>query len=410
MNVPKLRFKGLQGQWRHKKISEILQKVSRQVDVDLKRMYQQIGIRSHGKGLFHKEPVSGASLGNKRIFWLDENLFVLNIVFAWEQAVAKTTFFEIGLVASHRFPMFKPKEGLSVTDYILHFFLTNKGKHYLGLASPGGAGRNKTLGQKNFEELVVILPDVEEQTKIANFLTAVDEKITQLTQKYDLLKQYKKGVMQQIFSQKLRFKDDDGREFPEWEEVKFSNLDIYISDGNYGEQYPKSDELKLVGVPFIRANNISGLGLTWTDMKFIDNSLHQALTSGHLEEDDILITTRGDIGMVALVSNEFHGANINAQICLLRIINKSKLNNRYLLQLLSSDYCQKQFTELQTGSALKQLPKRNLLQMGILYPVIKEQTKIANFLTAIDDKIAQAQTQLDAVKQYKKGLLQQLFV
>lgn len=94
MRVPKLRFKEFQDQWKHKKIAEILQKVSRPVDVELNRMYQQIGIRSHGKGFFHKELVSGASLGNKRIFWLDENLFVLNIVFAWEQAVAKTTSFE----------------------------------------------------------------------------------------------------------------------------------------------------------------------------------------------------------------------------------------------------------------------------------------------------------------------------
>src|SRR5579872_1551600 len=65
---------------------------------------------------------------------------------------------------------------------------------------------------------------IEEQTKIANFLTAVDEKITQLTQKYDLLTRYKKGVMQQIFSQQLRFKDNDGREFPVWEEMKLSEI------------------------------------------------------------------------------------------------------------------------------------------------------------------------------------------
>ena len=74
--------------------------------------------------------------------------------------------------------------------------------------------------------------------------------------------------------------------------------------------------------------------------------------------------------MVAYVDNEFHGANINAQICLLRVIDKSKLNTRYLLQLLSSAYCQKQFKELQTGSALKQLPKKNLTQIEILAPFI----------------------------------------
>ena len=91
MSVPKLRFKEFTGEWQVKKVSEIMQKVSRPVSVELDEMYRQIGIRSHGKGIFHKEPVTGKSLGNKRIFWVEENLFVVNIVFAWEQSVAKTS-------------------------------------------------------------------------------------------------------------------------------------------------------------------------------------------------------------------------------------------------------------------------------------------------------------------------------
>lgn len=231
MSAPQLRFKGFRGDWNTRNISEVLQRVSRPVDVEPNQNYREIGIRSHGKGIFHKEPVTGASLGDKRVFWVDENLFVLNIVFAWEQAVAMTTATEKGMVASHRFPMYAPKSNLSVPDYILRFFLTAKGKHLLGLASPGGAGRNKTLGQKNFEELSLTLPSPAEQTKIANFLTAVDERIAQLIQKCDLLAQYKKGVMQKIFSQELRFKDDKGREFPEWEEVALEQIANFYRGG-----------------------------------------------------------------------------------------------------------------------------------------------------------------------------------
>jgi type I restriction enzyme S subunit len=266
------------------------------------------------------------------------------------------------------------------------------------------------ISKVNLRKVKLNIPSLPEQTKIANFLTAVDDKITLLTKKADLLSQYKKGVMQQIFSQELRFKDDDGQEFPEWGIKKLSDEDIYISDGNYGEQYPKANELKQAGVPFIRANNMSGLSLSWADMKFIDNSLHEMLTSGHLETDDILITTRGEIGMVAYVNSDFNGANINAQICLIRIKDKHKINSKYLVQLLSSSFCQRQFKELQTGSALKQLPKKNLSQVDFYCPITEEQNKIANFLTAIDEKITSNQTQLDAVKQYKQGLLQQMFV
>ena len=98
----------------------------------------------------------------------------MNIVFAWEQAVAKTTEKETGMIASHRFPMYSPVETQSDLDYLLQFFLTRKGKSLLELASPGGAGRNKTLGQKEFENLKFLVPNDAEQTKIASFITAID--------------------------------------------------------------------------------------------------------------------------------------------------------------------------------------------------------------------------------------------
>ena len=94
--------------WKVKTISNILDKVSRPVEVAEKDLYREIGIRSHGKGIFYKEPISGAQLGKKRVFHIEPNCLVINIVFAWEQAVAKTTDAEIGMIASHRFPMFAP--------------------------------------------------------------------------------------------------------------------------------------------------------------------------------------------------------------------------------------------------------------------------------------------------------------
>lgn len=162
--------------------------------------YTEIGIRSWGKGIFHKQPVTSKDIGNKRVFWLEKNLFVVNIVFAWEQAVAATSVNEVGKIASHRFPMFEVAKDKADLSYIVYKFLTNKGKQLLELASPGGAGRNKTLGQKEFDNLKLYLPTPKEQQKIADFLTSVDSKISQLTEKHRLLKEYKKGVMQQLFS------------------------------------------------------------------------------------------------------------------------------------------------------------------------------------------------------------------
>src|SRR5881392_1469089 len=101
---PKLRFPEFEENWRKMRINQLTERVSIPVVVEANESYTQIGIRSHGKGLFHKEPAAGKELGNKRVFWVKEDLFVVNIVFAWEQAVAKTTKAEFGTIASHRFP------------------------------------------------------------------------------------------------------------------------------------------------------------------------------------------------------------------------------------------------------------------------------------------------------------------
>lgn len=199
----KIKFKDDVGksfpEWKEIEVKKILKRYSDPVSVDSERLYSQIGIRSHGKGIFYKEPVKGKILGNKRVFWIKEDLLILNIVFAWERAVAKTSKNEIGLIASHRFPMYKPVEGTLDLDYILYFLLTPVGKYYLELASPGGAGRNKTLGQTEFENLKFKIPSIKEQIKISTFLKKIDEKLVLVTQQIEQTEKFKKGLMQKMF-------------------------------------------------------------------------------------------------------------------------------------------------------------------------------------------------------------------
>lgn len=187
-------------------LDEILNPIRNPLIPKEKMLYQQIGIRSHGKGIFYKEMVSGKDLGNKRVFWIEANCLILNIVFAWEQAVAKTTESEIGMIASHRFPMFKPIEGKLNLDYILYYFKSPRGKQLLENASPGGAGRNKTLGQGEFINQIISLPTIEEQTAIAQVLQAADKEISLLKAKAEKLREQKNGLMQQLLTGRVRLK------------------------------------------------------------------------------------------------------------------------------------------------------------------------------------------------------------
>ena len=199
---PRLRFPKFQhtGAWQKQKISALLTKAVKPVITDSDTTYREIGIRSHGKGIFHKEPINGKAIGDKRVFWLVQEALVLNIVFAWEQAVAVTSPAEKGMIASHRFPMYTARPNKADVHFIRYFFLSNKGKELLGIASPGGAGRNKTLGQKDFENLEFLLPSmVDEQKEIAKTLFALDAHISIQSQRLDSLKSHKKGLMQQLF-------------------------------------------------------------------------------------------------------------------------------------------------------------------------------------------------------------------
>ena len=163
--------------WTEYTIGECLERVERPVEVKADEMYTQIGIRSHGKGLFYKEPVRGEELGNKAVFWIEPDCFVLNIVFAWEQAIGKTTQAEVGMIGSHRFPMYRPVDGKIDIDYLISYLMTKRGKDILEAASPGGAGRNRTLGQDRFMNSKIVLSTPAEQKKIAEILTTLCHQI-----------------------------------------------------------------------------------------------------------------------------------------------------------------------------------------------------------------------------------------
>ena len=201
----------------------------------------------------------------------------------------------------------------------------------------------------------------------------------------------------------LRFSGFEG----DWSVRSIRDLGFEISDGNYGELYPKSDEFVASGVPFIRANNMNGGTVSWSDMRFISPKQHAVLKSGHLRYRDILVTTRGDIGTVSLVPIEFEGANINAQICLLR--NATAALQEFVFFALIREQARKQFKELQTGSALKQLPRKNLSKIAGYYPPMAEQTKIAEFLGAVDEKIRLLEARLEQLTLYKKAMMQKIF-
>jgi len=156
-------------------VSQVAPLIRRPVQVELSRQYHELGIRSFGKGTFHKPAVDGTSLGNKRIFRIEAGDLVFNIVFAWEGAVAVARDEDHGRVGSHRFLTCVPMGGLATAPYLCFHFLTDRGLQQLGEASPGGAGRNRTLGIKALERTQVPIPPLEKQVWFDTIVRKVDE-------------------------------------------------------------------------------------------------------------------------------------------------------------------------------------------------------------------------------------------
>ncbi len=187
-------------------VGEIVEKVASAVEVDAATKYREIGIRSHGKGIFHKEPVLGSVLGDKRVYRVVPGCLTVNIVFAWEQAVAVTTTDEVGFIASHRFPMFKPDSSRAEAKYLLRYFLSQEGSEALQLASPGGAGRNRTMSQSAFLKLKLPLPSIRFQRQFVQVVDHLDSEINLLTQQLAALKMQKKGLMRKLLTGEVRVK------------------------------------------------------------------------------------------------------------------------------------------------------------------------------------------------------------
>lgn len=415
---PKLRFPEFQGDWNSHKTNELFDRIKNGVEVRQDEFYQEIGIRSHGKGVFHKTPVLGKSLGNKRVFWIKKNVFILNIVFAWEQAVSKTTENEIGLIASHRFPMFEPKKGLADLDYFLGFFLTKKGKHLLGLASPGGAGRNKTLGQKVFDELNVVHPALPEQQKIASFLSAIDQKLQQLSRKKELLEQYKKGVMQKIFSREIRFQDENGNKYPDWQEKRLGDVLTFMSTNSLSRNdlTYESGEIKNIHYGDIHKIFKMGFDAAKEQVPYINRTidLKKIPEEYFCQVGDVIIADASedynDIGK-AIEIWDLSGEKIVAGLHTFLGRDKTgQTTNGFKGYLLQTSLVRKQIQKSAQGISVLGISKKNLAKVEFRLPCKKEQMKIIALLKSLDRKIETAQTQLTQTRTFKKGLLQQLFV
>lgn len=263
-----------------------------------------------------------------------------------------------------------------------------------------GGSTRFNIGQDSLNKVSIFLPSKEEQTKIATFLSVVDEKISQLSQKLHLLGQYKQGMMQKLFSQQIRFKADDGSEFGEWEKTTLGLTGKFIGGGTPSKEVT---EFWQGSIPWISSSDLVDESIFNINItRYISTeALNQSATK-LIPANSILIVSRVGVGKVAVT---------NRDICTSQDFTSLVLNNGnpvffgYLIKSLTG-----RLLEMNQGTSIKGFVKDDLSNLKVEIPNLAEQTKIANFLSAIDQKIDVVSKQLDQAKLWKKGLLQQMFV
>jgi type I restriction enzyme S subunit len=268
------------------------------------------------------------------------------------------------------------------------------------LATHGGTFINLTTSiLKDFERA---FPPIEEQEKVASFLAATDAALQQLSQKKAMLEDYKKGVMQQLFTQALRFKDDHGNDFPDWEEKTLGA----IASFSKGCGISKAEVHEDGALPCIR------YGELYTHYAEL---IRDVKSRTNVPEKDLVLSQRNDVIIPA--SGETH-IDIATASCVtvdgvalggdLNII-RTKQNGVFLAYYLNNA-CKHAIAGMAQGSSVIHLYPDQLKRLRLQLPSVSEQTKIANFLTALDRKIESVAHQITHTQTFKKGLLQQMFV
>jgi type I restriction enzyme S subunit len=381
MNVPKLRFPEFSGEWEEKKIADVLKIGSGK---DYKHL-QNGDIPVFGTGGYMTSVneclYDGESVCIGRKGTIDKPMY-----FNGKFWTVDTLFY------THSFKQSIPK-------FIYAIFLKINWKQY------GEATGVPSLSKSTIENIQITIPSsIKEQIKIANFLTAIDTKIDQLTKKQTLLKQYKKGVMQKLFSQELRFKADDGSEFPEWEEKNI----LEIANTSIGLVTTMTTSYATEGIPLIRNSDIKANKILCNNLIYLEPTFANKYKNKMFKENDIVTIHTGEVGISAVIEKKLEGALGFATL-------NTRIKNKMLLPSFVSWYFNSSSNinfaiSMSTGDGRCNYNLKDFNRTLIPIPSFNEQTKIANFLTAINTKINLATKQLDATKQFKKALLQQMFV
>ena len=393
--IPELRFKGFDYDWNTAELNDFASINPK--NTELPNSFIYIDLESVTNGVLLKEErIFKDNSPSRAQRLLEKNDILYQTVRPYQKN--NLYFDKTGeYVASTGYAQIRTKND---SKFLFQFLHTEKFVQNVMLRCTGTS--YPSINSSDLSNIRISFPSLPEQTKIASFLTAVDDKLHALKQKHALLEQYKKGVMQKIFAQELRFKPSPiealeiGGDYPDWEEKKLGEVGEIVTG-----KTPSTADLNLWDgdIQFVTPTDIDGNKYQYQTRRTIKGLAQTKI----LPEKSIMFTCIASIGKMSLSVNP---CVTNQQIN--SIIPYENYDKEFIYYSILNivDFIK----STQSTNTLPIINKTDFSKFEINLPSLTEQTKIAAFLSTLDEKINQCQAQIAKTEVWKKGLLQQLFV
>lgn len=401
MNVPKLKFKADDGtefpKWEEKKLGEVFEERSERSTDNLDLLSVTIANGVIRQNESDKRNVSSVDKSNyKRVYVGD---LAYNSMRMWQGAEGVSAY--DGIV-SPAYTVLVPKKQ-EYAYFYEYMFKRTEMLHIFQRYSQGLTSDTWNLKYPVLSRISVVVPSLPEQKKIAAFLSTIDDIITTTEAELTAWEKRKKGVMQKIFNREVRFKADDGSEFPEWEEAEIGKVGTFIK----GAALSKAD-ISDTGTPFVLYGE---LYTTYKEIAYTIKRKTEAVVDEkyYSKIGDVVIPTSGEspeeisTATCIMVPNVILAGDLN-------IFRSSIIDGRIMSYILNYQAKNKIATIAQ-GKSIVHIQAKELSKIKIKFPIdANEQCKISDCLSSLDDVINQIQAELSAWKEFKKGLLQRMFV
>ncbi|WP_353421188.1 restriction endonuclease subunit S [Staphylococcus delphini] len=404
--VPELRFPEFEGEWRIITLGEATTKIgSGKTPLGGSSVYLNNGIP-----FLRSQNVQYGILDLSELVYIDENTdenmknsrtyygdILLNITGASIGRSTVNTIKEGYANLNQHVCIIRLKEHYNY-NFIGQFLISPKGQKRIFMAQSGGSREGL-----NFNEISKIkfnLPDeVEEQQKIGDFFSKLDRQIELEEEKLALLVEQKKGYMQKIFSQELRFKDENGEDYPAW---TIKSFQFFMDKPKELEKGINSNKKQLLTVKL----NVNGVSNANTNraLKIGATVYYKRFASQFIYGKQNFFN-----GAFSIIPNEFNGFYSSGDVPALDI-DYSKINADYFINYISRKNYYKRMEAFSSGTGSKRIHEDTLLNFKIKLPVIKEQQKIGDFFSKLDQQIELQGQKIENLKQRKQGFLQKMFV